>query len=362
MHYLLFTIVVSFFVSCFARETSSNIFSADGNSHTKIETNSEDPQNEKQRGVHVFGRMDSNAMAPLIRSNFEWVTFVPYAGMKDYNSSSIRIFRGDADRRRRRDSMWRSNVKLVHSHGLKVFLKPHIWIGEATDGKWRSDIYPETEEDWINWSADYREFIMHYAEIAELTDVDMFCVGTELTALTLKKPQFWEDLIRDVKKVYSGQLTYAANWYKEYDGITFWDQLDYIGIQAYFPLSKNENATVSDISNGWQSHLHKIEAVHKRFDKKILFTEMGYKSTNDSAIKPWEWMDYSKANQEKLSVQTQANCYQAFFDSVWNQDWFAGVHIWQWRSHYDKSGGEDDTDFTPQRKLAESVIAEGFAH
>ena len=330
------------------------------NSETKMANVAESIDSDRQKGVHVFGRLDTNSMEPIVRSNFNWVTFVPYAGMNAYDSPSLRIHRGDSERKRRRDSMWCNNIKMVHDSGMKVFLKPHIWIRQSENGKWRSDIDPEGDENWKTWRESYREFILYYAELAERANADMFCIGTELAALSTKRPDFWLELIAEVRSIYSGELTYAANWYKEYDRITFWDKLDYIGIQAYFPLSKKEYASVSEISKGWQKHLDEIESVHNKYGKKVLFTEMGYKSTNDSAVKPWEWMDYSEQQKEKLSTETQANCYEAFFNSVWPKEWFAGVHIWQWRSSYYKSGGEENLDFTPQRKPAESVIAKGF--
>ena len=356
--FAIFLVAIAFFISSFeysgCQDMSSNqlLLGLDHYSNN-------DYTIDKQRGVHVFGRLDSNSLGPIMRSNFDWVTFVPYAGMNEYDSPSLRIHRGGEERIRRRDSMWRNNIKMVHEAGMKVFLKPHIWIGRSGNGKWRSDIDPEGE-DWKTWSESYREFILYYAKLAASANADMYCIGTELAILSVKRPEFWIELIEDVREIYSGELTYAANWYKEYDRITFWDKLDYIGIQAYFPLSKKEYASVPDISKGWQKYLGEIEEVHNRFGKKVLFTELGYKSTNDSAVKPWEWMDYSEENREKLSTQTQANCYEAFFDSVWHNDWFAGVHIWQWRSQYERSGGEENLDFTPQRKPAETVITKGF--
>ena len=50
--------------------------------------------------------------------------------------------------------------------------------------------------------------------------------------------------------MYSGKLTFGANWYLEYEDVTFWDDLDYIGIQAYFPLTKKENQGVDELVKG----------------------------------------------------------------------------------------------------------------
>ena len=100
--------------------------------------------------------------------------------------------------------------------------------------------------------------------------------------------------------------------------------------------------------------------MYKQHHKKILFTELGYKSMKNSAAKPWEWVEYDKSYDGRLSYETQANCYEAFFKTIWSQDWFGGVHIWQMRSDFGKSDGNSDFDFTPQGKPAEMVIRKGF--
>lgn len=207
----------------------------------------------------------------------------------------------------------------------------------------------------------YRDFILRYADLAEQAQAEMFCIGTEFSRLSVEKPLFWKSLIRDVRLIYSGKLTYAANWYNEFEKITFWEDLDYIGIQAYFPLAKNKYPTVKQISKGWKKHLPTIKSVYKKYQRKILFTELGYKSTADSAISPWEWMDNPYSDHKTFSAETQANCYEAFFNTVWGKEWFAGVHIWSVRSNDAESAkGRNNLDFTPLGKPAESVIAKGF--
>ena len=314
----------------------------------------------KQKGAHIFGHLDSTNLQPFIQNNIDWITLVPYASQKDYDSPSVIYFRKDSLANIRRDSMYKSQIALAHSYGFKVFLKPHIWLHENTDGKWRSDIYPSTEDNWQQWKKDYREYILLYAKVAEKNKVDLFCIGTELTRLSIEKPDYWLALIKEIRTIYSGKITYAANWYKEYENITFWNELDYIGIQAYFPLTKNNYPNVEQISKGWNKYLPKIASISKKYNRKVLFTEMGYKSTSDSAIEPWAWIEYEGNQDRSLSYETQANCYQAFFNSVWEKDWFAGVHIWQMRSEYKKGRGYTDVDFTPQGKPAALIIAKGF--
>ena len=318
------------------------------------------PAITKQKGAHVFGRLNATNLEPFVENNFNWITMVSYAGQKDYDSPSMRYYRGDSLNAVRRDSIWKSQIDIAHAKGFKVFMKPHIWIGNPTEGKWRNDIYPANEDNWKLWQKNYREFILFYAKIAEQNNVALFCIGTELTRLTLEKPLFWRSLIKDVRKIYSGQLTYAANWSSEFENITFWDDLDFIGIQAYFPLVKNEYPSVAQISEGWSQHIPIIETIHKKYNRKVLFTEMGYKSTADSAIEPWEWIENTSHEEVAVSFETQANCYEAFFNTIWNKEWFAGVHIWQLRSDYLENSTYGDMDFTPQFKLAERIIAKGF--
>ncbi len=316
----------------------------------------------KQRGAHVFGHLDSLNIQDLKKNNIEWLTFVPYGSQKDYNTTDLTYHRHDAMYQLRIDSMWRSKIEVAHQAGLKVFLKPHIWLYQPSDSKWRSDIFFDSSTKWKIWSEAYRDFILRYAKLAEDNHIEMYCIGTELTRITLEKPTFWTDLIAEVKKVYSGKLTYAANWYEEYEKITFWDQLDFIGIQAYFPLTKSKNPTLENLSKGWNRFLPTLQQTSQRFNRPILFTELGYKSTSDSAITPWEWIEFGKDYKDKLSLETQSHCYVSFFENVWDHSWFAGAHLWQMRSNLENENHHESIkfDFTPQNKPAMDIITKGF--
>lgn len=316
--------------------------------------------NEKIRGAHVFGQLDSTNIQSLAALNLHWITLVPYGSQEDFDSPTMHYFPGDSLYNIQRDSMWRSQIGIAHAQGFKVFMKPHIWVYAPTEGTWRSDIFPKNDANWQLWKNSYRAFILLYARIAEQNDVELFCIGTELTRLSGEKSDFWRSLIQEVRQVYSGQITYAANWYLEYEQIAFWDALDYIGVQAYFPLADTEHPSVEQLSSAWADHIPALQTLSATYNRKILFTEMGYKSTADAAIEPWKWIEYDTPNQATASNQTQANCYQAFFDTVWEAEWFGGVHLWQLRSDFEAGRGMNHLDFTPQGKSAAEVIAKGF--
>lgn len=119
--------------------------------------------------------------------------------------------------------------------------------------------------------------------------------------------------------MYNGKLTYAANW-DEYSRTTFWEDLDYIGIDAYFPLSEEKTPTVEQLREGWQRWKTTISDVSKAMNKPVIFTEFGYRSMDFTAKKPW----LVDRNDEKVNLEGQVNAKKAIFSEFWTEDWFAG--------------------------------------
>ena len=163
-------------------------------------------------------------------------------------------------------------------------------------------------------------------------------------------------MIAKVRSVYKGKLTYAANFHEEYEQIAFWDALDFIGIQAYFSLTTDKSHSVSELKKGWVLPIKSIERVHKKFMKPVLFTEIGYRSDTNAGIEPWVWP--KEDSGAEISDACQANCYRAFFETVWKQPWMSGVYFWKWYPHGPRRMAQ--LDFTPQNKEAEKVLANGF--
>ena len=317
---------------------------------------------EKQKGAHVFSRFyDSTNFEFLHRNNIEWITIVPWSSQKESTSPILSHHNGDSTLIKKTNANWIRMLEVVHEAGFKIFVKPHIWITDPSDGEWRSDIFPTSEDNWLIWADSYRDFVLRYARLAEIGKAEMFCIGTELSRLAVERPYFWQSLIQEIRKEFSGKLTYAANWDQEFEEVRFWNDLDYIGIQAYFPLAQNDYPSTKQITKGWQQYIPTLAALHKQYDRQILFTEMGYKSTADSAIQPWRWINQNSEDDWFVSVETQSNCYQAFFDCIWPKQWFAGVHIWQMRDDYQvRPQKMSYLDFTPLGKPAERIIAFGF--
>ena len=143
-----------------------------------------------------------------------------------------------------------SEIQNLHEIGFKVMLKPHIWIGghDLDPDNWRSKIDFEDIEKREKWFDSYTKFILGEAELAQRTGVEMLVVGTELVGVS-KYTDDWKKLIDDVRKVYRGKLTYAAEGINA-KNIEFWYALDYIGIDAYFALTDKISPSLDELVEG----------------------------------------------------------------------------------------------------------------
>ena len=311
----------------------------------------------RHRGMSVFGWGNNNekAIAELIKAQVEWVAVVPFMYQEREGSSELSSQRKDG-KFTKRDSTFIQAINDLHKKGLYVHLKPHVWLGEG----WRSNIRHKTDKQWDTWFQSYRNRMLHYATMAELTATELLCVGTELRTSIKEQPEAWEKLIKDIRRIYSGKLTYAANWYDEYEHITFWDKLDYIGIQAYFPLTKGRKPDLEMIKKGWIPHMETLSQFSQACQKPVLFTEVGYRSEASATMKPWEWSSAFEVLFKKKSDRTQFLAYEALFQELWHQDWFAGVYIWQWDTRSSKASATKNLDFSPRFKPAENVMAKWF--
>ena len=311
---------------------------------------------QKQRGIHVFNiSRNIEDLEQLKTNNFEWITLTPFIDQESYNTPALRLI--SDDNYSKRLGHYKTIKEECDKLGIKIMLKPHIWLYKKENGKWRSDIEMETEQDWKRWFGNYNQIILKYAELAEELKFEQFCIGTELETTVHKKPEQWKALIQAVKAIYSGKLTYAANWNKEYKTVPFWEELDYIGIQAYFPLSETNNPTLLELERFWRKHSKEMELISAKFNKPILFTELGYKSIQGTAKKPWEWNGVNNMHL-KISKNEQLLCYQAFFNTIWKESWFHGIHIWEWQGYGESDG--NNTNFTIEGKPALNLIARYF--
>lgn len=285
-----------------------------------------------------------------IHANYAAV--MPFAFIRDLENPELKF---NADRQwfgERREGVMQY-VEMLQQNDIAVMLKPQIWIWR---GEFTGYLKMNSETDWEKLETSYKEFILLYAQVAQETNASLYCIGTELEQFIVHRPEFWNELIAEVKKVYTGKLTYAANW-DEYKRVPFWKKLDYIGVDGYFPVSELKNPTVEDAQRGWQQWKAEMKQVSEKNNKPILFTEYGYRNIDFSGKEPWQ----SNRTEEGHNTEAQVNLYNAFFAEVYPETWFAGGFIWKWFIDHRNAGGLESNQFSPQNKPAQAEIEAFFS-
>lgn len=255
-----------------------------------------------------------------------------------------------------------AGFKAADAAGLSVMFKAAI---SPLDGAGSMNLSPT---DISAFFASYKAEIVHLAEIAQQGGVDTFVIGNEMSSLTGNSYRaYWTDIISSVRQVYHGELTYSAAT-DEAVHVSFWDQLDIIGVNTYPPLTSSTTPTVQEMVHAWtevpynpyyaaafdyKSPVDFLASLSKTYGKQVLMTEAGFRSMDGTAMQPGSWTADAPAD-----VAEQADAYNAFFQ-VWSAhggSWMKGVELWQW----DLSGKYNDTGYSPMGKPAEAIVSQYF--
>ncbi len=262
------------------------------------------------------------------------VALVPY-GFASRSSTQI-FFPGGLET----DEGLEEMSRVAHAVGLRVMMKPGIWVG---GGGFAGDLQFSSGSDRAKWFAEYQRFVEHYARLAKEIHADVFSVGGEFIKLSSDEAA-WRKLIARARALYPGPLTYAANFGEEFENVKFWDALDYIGLQEYYPLPDNLST---------DGVVQKVEAVAQRFERPVIFTEVGFPSLVGANRNPWD-----DSRRRPLSPELQARCYEAVFQAFYNKHWFQGMY-W-WKVETSGYGGPKDGSHIPWGKPAMDVLSSWY--
>ena len=231
------------------------------------------------------------------------IALVPY-GFSPRGSTRIRFNMG-----MERSEDVAKLVAMAHQKGLKVMWKPQLWVPRGFPG----DLQFELPAERAEWFAEYSRFLHHHAGYAQRSGADVLCIGLEFVHLSRYTAE-WRKLIAGARASFQGLLTYGASQGEEFEGVAFWDALDFIGLSEYYPLPDSlDTAQV----------VQRIEAVQKRWAKPVVFVEAGFSAVKNAQRAPWD------DTATEASPETQARCYEALFRAFYRKPWFAGVYWWK---------------------------------
>ncbi|WP_340199827.1 glycoside hydrolase family 113 [Ascidiimonas sp. W6] len=310
-------------------------------------------QNTKINGLSYVASRDEISVSdikPLKDAHANWAAVMPFGFMRTTSSPEI-MYNSDRQWWGERKEGVEMTTNYLHEKGIKVMIKPQIWVWR---GEFTGTIKMRSEEDWKHLEDYYSKFIIDYAKSAQKVKAEVFCIGTELHTFIANRPAYWKGLVTEIRKVYKGKLTYAENW-DTFAKVPFWSQLDFIGIDAYFPLSQVKTPTVDELRKGWKKHKKTILEVQEINQKPVIFTEYGYRSVDYTAKEPWNFN-----NKAEVNLKGQNNALRALYDEFWNEPWFAGGFLWKWFDNHKEAGGVKDSQFTPQNKPAEALVKDFY--
>ncbi|MCK9915641.1 hypothetical protein MXD81_41435 [Microbacteriaceae bacterium K1510] len=250
----------------------------------------------------------------------------------------------------------------AHALGLSVMVKPML---SSLDGAGPGQLTPTDPDAFF---ASYTAQIVAFARVAEQAGAESFSIGNEMSGFTgAQYHDEWTNLIDQVRSVYHGEITYSAAT-DEAHNVSFWDQVDVIGINAYPPLTSELDPSVDQMIAAWnnmpkdnywaaamnyQSPVDFFHSLATQYDKQVLFTEVGYRSLDGTNISPGGWRGDGTAD-----VQEQADAFNALFQVMSSEagSWFKGMLIWNW----DADNLYSPTGYSPMGKPAEQLITDWF--
>jgi uncharacterized membrane protein len=244
-------------------------------------------------------------------------------------------------------------INELHAKGIKVMLKPHV---DSEDGAWRGTFQPSDIDAWFQ---SFTTFILHYAQIAQNENVELLCFGTEYVQLSGAQNQSrWDTVIAAIRQVYTGKLVYAANATftgDEFTSVSFWDKVDLLGIDGYFPLTNHSDPTLAELTAAWRNNefgedlVATVQNFADAHQKPLIFTELGYESVAGTNTAP-----FSFTLSGTFDPTEQDNCYTAFY-TVWapENSWMIGIFWWDWPVQPPPTS---DLSYNPRGKPVENVL------
>lgn len=311
-------------------------------------------ENAYHPGVGYGSEAYARTLDECVASGATWIALTPFGRVGDLTGRGIdptfeRPFQDNA-----RDVL--QAIRMAHGRGLKVMLVPHLWV---ESGGWRAEIDPGTDAGWAAWIRSYEAFVRAWARVAEAGSVDLLSAGVELRSwVTTRHASSFAALIRNLRTIYRGPITYSANW-DDVENTLILPELDVIGINAFFPLAYEDGAPFEALLEGGERVRAKVRALADTWQRPVLFTEIGYTTRPNPAIRPWEWPDAMK--DVTVDEAAQADAYRALLAPLLDERAFMGAFVWRVYADPDDVSQEAEWGFSPRGKQAELVVRDAFA-
>jgi hypothetical protein len=252
------------------------------------------------------------------------------------------------------DPMWIDSAIMIsqaRALGLNVSIFPTpnfpassstFWLNAPRDAQW-----------WLTWFTRYRAFAVNYADLATQTGAQTLILGGDWVSPALPNGKLpdgnpsntpadidtqWKSVIADVRAHFKGQILWALPYTKSNieAPLDFLRDTDGIYLLWSAPLSSNPSATKGDYGAEAGRLLDNEVAPLASLLGKPLILAVAYPSAAGSAsgCVPngqggcLDWNALNRPNADissvSLSLQTQADIYEAMLTAVNSRPWISG--------------------------------------
>ena len=236
-------------------------------------------------------------------------------------------------------------ISEAHSNDLEIGLFPQIDPLPVSENAFHWD---EQNASWQEaWFKSYRQFILNYAKLANLSDAKYLILGGKPLLPTLpgenpiylqeKMDEEWRSLISDVRKEFTGSLVWAANAGLQVDPLPgFVFLFDEIYITVDSPLVSYPNPSFEEIAYGFTETVDNLIYEVYRSTFKPIMIGFAYPSSEGSAL-GCQLIDDNCDNDGIFSTQElsafpidvdqQTEVYNAIFPVAASREWITGISI-----------------------------------
>ena len=209
---------------------------------------------------------------------------------------------------------------LARQRGMRTCLVPvQLVSSSAGRSAW---LRRTSAPAWRDYFVYQRRMLEHGGLLAELMDVELLSLGSELqnatrtipeegaklsTELFETKREGWTETIKYARAVFSGGLTYGALWRQELEQVEFWSELDFVGLVYYPRLGTPLGERPSDraIQGSITKVLRELAMHGESLGLPVILLEVGFPSSSRA------WWDTS-LGQGELDLEEQERLYESF--------------------------------------------------
>ncbi len=339
--------------------------------------------------TYLFQNHLISTINSMQQNNASWVVYDNYNSYHQMNPPLIGSYPNPSPKtfRDALDEELETMIKTAHDKGLKFALmselnydvaKGPFTTWEENQTFWESSVailtqmgenldQPTNQQNtyWDQWFVQYTKFILSNAVAAQNYGADMLIIGKQIEgAVQQGNTARWEKLIRQVREVYTGPISYAAwtsNEYTQLADAGFLSSLDYITIYMYNPIADSKNPSVAELKESFETILDRqAEYYYQKTGKKIVLLTP-FQSRDFGANQEW-FEPAAPAPDIQRDDLIQAKMYEALFQAIADEEYIEAVWTWgYWWLEDDfkrEDGGEAgfDKSSSVRNKPAAEVI------